>query len=127
MELIDTNVILRYLVGDNKELFDKAEKMFKEARSGKRKILIKVVVVAESCYVLESFYKKTKEEIATGMEVLLSQKWLKVEDRQALLGMWPWYKDDLHFVDSYLIACSKFNKYKITTFDKVLEKESSLA
>lgn len=122
IELLDTNVILRFLVGDNKSQQKEASAFFKEAENGKRMILIKPLVVAEVCFVLESFYKKSKNEVANSMEVFLSQKWLKVEDRQPLLSMWQWYRENMHFVDSYLLACSKLNKSKILTFDKTLNK-----
>ena len=124
IEIIDTNIILRYLVGDDKDQYEKAKNIFKEGELGKRKIYIKAVVVAESCFVLESFYKKTKEEISVAMEVFISQKWLKVEDRKALLSMWPWFKGNLHFVDSYLLALSKAGNFKLVTFDEKLEKKS---
>lgn len=122
-DLIDTNIILRYLVGDDENLYQKAKQIFSEAKNGKRKIGVKVVVVAECCYVLESFYKKSKNDVADTMEVFLSQKWLKVEDRQPLLSMWQWYRENLHFVDSYLLACSKLNNFKILSFDKILNKK----
>lgn len=125
-ELLDTNIILRYLVKDDESLFKKAEAIFKEGESGKRKLMVKVVVVAETCFVLESFYQKSRVDIAGAMEVLLSQKWLKVEDREPLLLMWNWYVDSLHFVDSYLLATSKLSGYKLITFDKKLEKKSVL-
>lgn len=120
IELLDTNIIVRYFTGDYEDLYIKAEKIFKEAAQNKRLILVKVAVIAETCYVLESFYKKTRDEIASSMEVFLSQKWLKVEDRQPLLAMWTWYRENLHFVDSYLIACAKLGKYKLLSFDKKL-------
>lgn len=124
IELVDTNVILRYLVGDDKELYSKAQILFKEGESGKRKLHIKAVVIAEACFVLESFYNKTKDEVAFAMEVFLSQKWLKIEDRKSLLLMWNFYRENLHFVDSFLLATSKVNGYKLITFDKNLEKKS---
>jgi predicted nucleic-acid-binding protein len=123
IDLIDTNIILRYLVGDDENLYQKAKQIFEEAKEGKREIHIKVVIIAECCYVLESFYKKNKHEIADSMEIFLSQKWLKVEDRSSLLSMWHWYRENLHFVDSYLLACSKQNKSKIITFDKELNEK----
>lgn len=123
INILDTNIILRYIVGDDKAQKIKARKVFLEAEKGKIKLQIKTVVIAEVCYVLESFYKKSKDEIADKMEVLLSAKWLKVEDRQPLLSMWLWYRDNLHFVDSYLLACAKLGKSKILTFDKNLNKK----
>lgn len=122
-ELIDTNIILRYLVGDNKDQQKQATQIFKEAERGKRKIIVKVVVIAETCFVLESFYKRSKEEIASSMEIFLSEKWLKVEDRRALLTMWMPYRQNLHFVDCYLLALADTNKQKIITFDKDLMKK----
>lgn len=123
INILDTNVILRYLVGDSKELHKNAVNIFKKAESGELKLLIKVVVVAEACFVLESFYKKSLDEIANSMEVFLSQKWLKVEDRKGLLGMWTNYRNKFHFVDSYLLSSAKENKSKILTFDKDIEKK----
>lgn len=120
--LIDTNIILRFIVGDNEQQKIEARKIFQSAQSGKIRLLLKVVVVAEVTYVLESFYKINREEISSKLETLLSQKWLKVEDRKGLLGMWTNYRNKLHFVDSYLLSSAKENKYKIMTFDKEIEK-----
>lgn len=125
IELLDTNIILRYLVGDNAEQQNQSKEIFREAEQGKRKIYVKVLVIAEVCFVLESFYKKTKDEIANALEVFLSQKWLKVEDRPSLLTMWNWYRQNLHFVDSYLLALAKIDKFKLLTFDKELLKKSN--
>ncbi len=122
INIIDTNIILRYLVGDSEILYKKSVDIFKKAEAGELKLLIKVVVVAETCFVLESFYKKSLNEIASCMEVLLSQKWLIVEDRKGLLGMWTNYRNKLHFVDSYLLSSANANKYKVLSFDKEIKE-----
>lgn len=124
--LIDTNVILRFLVGDNSNQQLKAREIFRDAESGKRALRIKVLVVAEACFVLESFYKKSRLEIADTFQVFLSQKWLHVDDRQSLLSLWDHYKKGLHFVDSYLLALAQNNHAAIVTFDKELAKMSRI-
>lgn len=116
--ILDTNVLLRYLVGDNPLQQKQAISWFFEGEEGKRKIIVKPIVIAEACFVLESFYKKTKKEITEAMEIFLTQKWLKIEDRAILLTIWPLYTKGLHFVDSYLLSWSKANKAEILTFDK---------
>ena len=121
-DLIDTNVVLRYLVKDNKEQYLQAKKWFKEAEVSKRKIIIKPIVIAETCFVLESFYKKTRDEISDAFEIFLSQKWLSVEDREIMLALWPFYRKKLHFVDSYLLASAFMNSNTILSFDKKLLK-----
>lgn len=121
--ILDTNVILRFLVGDNKEQQKMAIEWFKEAESGKREIVVPSIVIAEASFVLESFYKKSRTEIAFAMEVFLSQGWLKVENRKILTELWTWYRLGFHFVDSFLLSWSKADKYKILTFDKQILKK----
>lgn len=122
-EILDTNLVLRYLVGDVEGQRSEAEKIFREAEKGKRRILVKPLVIAEACFVLESVYKKNREEIASSMEVFLAQKWLRVEDRQVMLLLWKWYRKNMHFVDSYLLASATIEKTGILTFDEKLKKK----
>ena len=124
-QAVDTNIILRYIVGDDKLQQKKARELFEKAEKGKLKLLIKPLIVAEACFVLESFYKREKHEIADTFEIFLSQKWLKVEDREVMLNMWDWYRKNLNFVDSYLLSWAKVNEGKIVSFDKKLLKNLS--
>lgn len=117
-EIVDTNVILRFLVKDQAEHFKQAEAWFREAETGKRELWIEPIVVAEACFVLESFYKLSRDEIGRSMRVLLSQRWLNVAERETLLGLWQWYLGGLHFVDSYLIAWSHVHEGSLLTFDQ---------
>ncbi len=121
-EIIDTNVLIRFFVGDNKDQQKEARDLFSQAQQGKRKLLIKPLIVAEACFVLESFYKKEKVEIADAFGIFLTQTWILVEDRNILLSIWDWYKKGFHFVDSYLLSWAKSNDSSVVTFDKELKK-----
>lgn len=120
--LLDTNVLVRYLVRDNEDQYQKILEWFKDGESGKIKIIVPTIVVAEACFVLESFYKKHRTEISDAMVVFLSQKWLAVPDRDALLTLWTNFKTGLHFVDSFLLSWAEKEKYRLMTFDKKLQK-----
>ena len=122
---LDTNIILRYLIKDNHSQYKQAKTWFKKAEKGSVKLIITPVVVAESCFVLESFYKTPRSEITDKFLVLLSTRWLKVTDRDALLKMWDFYKAGLHFVDSFLLALAKENKGKVLSFDKQISSKST--
>ena len=122
-EILDTNVLLRFLVGDNKQQHQEAERWFKEAEQRKRKIVLVPLVVAEACFVLESFYKKQRKEIAEALEVFLAQRWFGVEEREVLLSLWAWYRKGLHFVDSFLLAWAQTHQGTILTFDQSLSKK----
>lgn len=125
MEVVDTNVIIRFLVGDNLKQQQQAVQWFSEAEAGKRKLRIKPIVVAEATFVLESFYKKSRQEIADAFEVFLSQRWMQVDEREVLLSIWPLYKQKLHFVDSYLIASARVGQDTVLSFDQALLKQAS--
>ena len=120
LDVLDINVLVRFLVGDNTTQKKQAEQWFKEGESGKRKIVVLPIVVAEGSFVLESFYKKRREEIANAFEIFLSQRWLQVAERDTLLSLWKWYREGLHFVDSFLLAWARLNAGRVLTFDKEL-------
>lgn len=119
-DVLDTNVLVRFLVGDNIAQKKQAEQWFKEGESGKRKIVVLPIIVAEASFVLESFYKKQREDIANAFEIFLSQRWLQVMERDALLSLWNEYRNGLHFVDSFLLAWARCNEGHVLTFDQGL-------
>ncbi|OGV95601.1 hypothetical protein A2W24_06915 [Microgenomates group bacterium RBG_16_45_19] len=118
--VVDTNVWVRFFVRDNEAQYRQAVEWFKTGRLGKRKLVLSAVVVAETCYVLDTFYHKTREEIASVWEVVLGQRWLAVAERSVLIAMWPGYRNGWHWVDSYLWAWSGANEGDILSFDKKL-------
>lgn len=120
--LLDTNVLLRAVVADHPAQFAQAKRLFSAAKQGEIQLLVTPVVIAEACFVLESFYKKSVAEIADTMEVFLSADWLLIKQREALQGMWDFYRRKMHFVDSYLLALAKQNSYQLATFDLALSK-----
>ena len=121
--LLDTNIILRYLVGDVREQYDLAGKLFRQAERGEVALEVLPTIVAEACFVLTSFYKKSTSEVAEAMEGFLSVPWMEAEHRAALQGMWEWYRNGQHFVDSYLLALEKYEGYDVVSFDKKLLKK----
>ncbi|HEX9722271.1 MAG TPA: PIN domain-containing protein [Candidatus Paceibacterota bacterium] len=123
-EVLDTNVLLRFLVGDNQSQQKRAAEWFREAEEGRRKITVIPLVIAEACFVLESFYKKPRKEIVQAMEVFVGQRWLQVEERGALVKLWPYYLKNLHFVDSFLLAWCEVHETKLLTFDRQLDNIS---
>ena len=119
--VVDTNVLIRYLVRDHEDHYQQAVKWFTQATAGSIELEVKALVVAEAVFVLQSFYQQKRDPIAESFEVLLSQRWLLIENREALLGAFNWYRQGLHFVDSYLISCAHQGSCEILTFDQKLK------
>jgi len=121
IKVVDTNVILRYLLEDDEELFNKARSIFDKALKREWEILIKEVVIAEVVYVLEKVYKVSRKIIAETLKELLILKGIKAENKDFVLKALEIYKNKkLDFVDC--ILCSMSDNYEIETFDKKLSR-----
>ncbi|MBI2050186.1 MAG: PIN domain-containing protein [Parcubacteria group bacterium] len=123
--LLDTNVLIRFLVGDNRAQQKEAAAWFRQAQQGARRIMVTPLVVAEASFVLESFYQKKRGEVAEKLELFVSQRWLRVPERRALMGMWPWYSRGMHFVDGFLLSLARLHGMPLLTFDKKLKNKTS--
>lgn len=121
--LVDTNVLVRLLIRDNSDQYEKAASMFESAATGNLKLLLLPVVIAEVCFVLESFYKRNRTEISESLEVILSQQWLRVEQREVLTELWPDYLSGLHFVDSFINTYRQIHEIELLSFDRRLTKK----
>ena len=119
--IIDANVILRYLLKDNKKFYKEAEALFDDVFSGKKKIWIMHSVIAEVVYVLLKLYSVPRKEIAEALTELVKIKGVNVQDKEVLLDAFKIFKNrNLDFVDCLLCAYSK--KYLVISFDKKLNK-----
>jgi len=120
--VIDTNIVVRYLVDDVKSQADEVEKLFGQAEKGELELILLPVVMAETSYVLQTFYHQSILEISKEIQSLLMQPWLTLEHGKALSGLWGWYEQGQHFVDSYLLALEKYEGIEVASFDKNLNK-----
>lgn len=120
--LIDTNVILRYLLDDHSRFSPKA-RVFMEAISKKtKKAKIPAVVIVECIYVLEKFYQVPKKEIIDKLSSILNFKGIVNPDKSAILKSLFIYQDtNVDIVDCILAAFSTPDLV-VVSFDKDFEK-----
>jgi len=60
---IDTNVIVRYLLDDVKSQADEVERLFEQAKKGEMELVLSPVVIAETTFVLETYYHQSIVEM----------------------------------------------------------------
>jgi predicted nucleic acid-binding protein len=82
---IDANVILRFLTGDPPEMAAAARALFEAVEQGEISLVIDEIVVAETVWVLKSFYGHLNQEIARTLSELLSHDGLEASDKPGLL------------------------------------------
>lgn len=122
--ILDTNVLLRFFVGDHPAHLTKARTFFQEAEKGSRSLIVLPIVIAETIFVLESFYAQSQSAIANTLEIFLSQRWLEVVERDILLFSVEQYRQSGHFVDCYLSAWCALESHDLITFDAKLKKKT---
>ena len=74
IHIIDTNVVLRFLLADHEQHFERAAKLMSEVQAGKRKAYLPESVLAECIFILTKFYKVPREEAAARLGELLDYK-----------------------------------------------------
>ena len=117
---IDTNVIVRHLTGDPPEMATRATAFL----ASESEILLADLVLAETVYVLESFYKAPREQIAAAMRSLLAMPSVVTVDPAVLLRALEVYeRDRLDFAEAYLVACAESTGVnRVASFDRSIDR-----
>lgn len=124
--LPDTNTILRYLLGDDPRLYEKAARFFEKVRVGEEKAVILESVLVECIYVLTKFYKAPKKEASAKLKELLHYKGVVNDDRDELIEALTTFaeKSPLDIVDCILCAKARKSNVSLFTFDEALMSHS---
>jgi len=119
--IIDTNVILRFLLNDNSLQTKQAEKIFLEAEKGS--LEIPDLVIAEIVFVLLSVYKLTKKSVVAKIRSLLEYENFSTNRKTLSLALSVFEVSNISFVDSYLVGLVKSRKTNtLFSFDKKINK-----
>lgn len=91
-------------------------------------LLLTDMVVAETIYVLESFYETPREQIADLVRALLGLDSIEVLDPGILLRAVEVYEvDRLDFAEAYLVACAESTGVgRIASFDRTIDRVSTV-
>ena len=120
MAFVDTNILLRWLLNDHKELGPKAEKLISSSKPAS--LLVTDIVVAEVVYVLRS---TGRDRTQTSEALLLIGRTtaFKYENDELILYIIDLLTETaLDFADCYLLARSRREKVGLETFDGPLHK-----
>lgn len=118
-KLIDTNLIVRYLVQDHDKHARAAGKLFDACDRGDVVIVVLPVVLAECVFVLDSFYRHTRTDIALALGRLISSPGVEISEVTIQLDALNRYKGTkAHFVDCLIAATAVAKNVPVSTFDQ---------
>lgn len=118
MNIVDANIILRYLLQDAVQFLEQARDKIENHH-----VFIPNEVIAEVVYVLEKVYHVERVHIFDSLQNLLSYSNITTHDKSILVEALKVYSEiKIDFVDSLLFAYSKIGGHTVFTFDKKLNK-----
>ena len=118
--VIDTNLLVRYLINDDQKKADAVDNLLDKAIKGEVRIIVPSVVIAELVWVLESFYQLEAGAILELVEAIVNTSGLDVTDKSTVISALRLYKNrNIDFIDAWIIEFAKERGIKtIYTFDK---------
>lgn len=116
MVILDTNMILRYLLNDNPTMAEYAQQAIQNGR-----VRVTLEVIAEVVYVLGGVYSASRQDIRKSLCTFLEE--VDVEEKDVLrCALNTYASQNLDFVDCVLYAYHQVYGHSILTFDKKLNK-----
>jgi predicted nucleic acid-binding protein len=121
---VDTNILVRHLTGDPPDMAERATGYLASASQ----LLLADLVVAETAYVLESFYKAPRSQVAGAIRSLIGFNAIVTVDPAMLLRAIEVYEiDGLDFAEAYLVACAETTGVStVTSFDRSLDRITTI-
>lgn len=121
---VDTNILVRHLTADPPEMAARATAFLADAAQ----LYLADLIVAETVYVLESFYDAPRDQIATAMRSLLAMRAVATVDPALLLRAIEVYEvDRLDFAEAYLVACAESTGIeRVASFDRAIDRVTTV-
>ena len=124
MKAIDTNILIRFLIGDDELQAKKVYTIFKNAESEKKALFVPLLVVLEMIWILESVYEISRSEILDAISDILLMPILKFDQQPALQQLVHSAQGNKYDLSDLLIAHSAAVNgcEAVITFDKKASK-----
>lgn len=123
VHLLDTNVIIRFLIGDDRALFDKAQTIFKQIEAGELAVVIMESVLMEALFVLTKFYDIDRREASDDLKQILSLAFVCNPDKPQLTeALTLFAHKNIDFVDALLCARKRYENKGILGFDRDIKR-----
>ncbi len=121
---VDTNILIRHLTGDPPAMAARATTYLR----GAEELLLTDLIVAETVYVLESFYETPRTAVAEAMRSLIAFPPIVCVDPALLLRSLEVYETDrIDFAEAYLVACAETTGVDaIASFDRAIDRVGTI-
>ncbi|HEX9854376.1 MAG TPA: PIN domain-containing protein [Acidimicrobiia bacterium] len=122
---VDTNVLIRHLTGDPPDRAARATAFLAAADE----LLLPDLIVAETVYVLESFYEVPVDEVARLVRSVIAYPAIRTADPALLLRCLEVYETHrIDFAEAYLVASAETAGIEeIVSFDRSIDRVTTVS
>jgi predicted nucleic-acid-binding protein len=119
MVVVDTNVLVRVITGDDHAQAARATKFL----SRQERVVVLKTVLLELEWVLRSAYSVSAPSILTALKNLLEIPNVAMEDEAAVSRAMDWYRRGVDFADAMHLASTSATR-SFATFDQLLQRKA---
>ena len=121
--LLDADVVLRFLTQDNPVQSKAATALFEKAKKKEVVLELDAVMLAEVIYLLDGYYKRSRQDIASILLRLVSSPGIQVKNPTTVVNALLRFKNEpVDFPDVWLAAQAAESKTPAASFDKDLDR-----
>lgn len=121
--LIDTNLIIRFLLNDEPSKAAKVEKLLKSKESVN---YILDTVIAEIVWVLSSFYNQSKADIIPKITALIHIESVECNTLLLSRALIIWQSNNISYIDAYLAAVAQLGDINLYSYDQKFKSISKI-
>jgi uncharacterized protein len=105
LRFLDTNILLRYLVGDNSEQAQRSLNLLLRVENGEEKVFTSSLVIFDTVFKLQKFYKVPRHVIAEQMLNIISLRNLQLANKDIYYHAFNLYAStNISFADAFNAA-----------------------
>jgi predicted nucleic acid-binding protein len=121
--ILDANVLVRFLVQDVPPQAKAARKLVEQAESGALLLVVDPMIIAETVYVLTSFYKKPREAVADALMAFVQSDGVSVAEESRLVdALRRFQRSSVDFADAWLAATAAETHREVASFGRDLDR-----
>ena len=121
--IIDTNVVLRFVLADHPTHSPKAKKLFELAESGSIRLYLSQVSLAELVWTLTSFFEFSRGQVSTTLRGLVLHNGVEMDEQEtALLALERFACVNADYPDCHASALALTRGQCVTSYDRDFRK-----
>ncbi len=126
--VIDANIILRFLTNDNPDQAADCEALLLRVEAGQEEVFLPDLVIADTVWTLEKFYRVEKSRIREMITPILAAKGLTCLSKGRVLSALAIYtKQNIDWTDAFIAAqMMEGGQHEIYSYDRDFDKLSDI-